>query len=276
MGPGGKGFNQAVACHKAGADVKTIIKLGKDEFSKEATGLMDELGMDKDYILYTGEEKTGIALIPVDEVSGENQIMIVPGASETISKEEIYRLEEIIKESSYILLQYEINQDANELIKKIALENSTKVIVNTAPYVEVNKDFYEGLYLITPNESEAEALTGVKVKDLASLKKASQIIKDMGVENVIITLGKDGVFVDSDGVNKIIPAYKVKPVDTTGAGDAFNGALLATLSKGADLFNAVDFANAFAGLSVRKMGTSVAMPTKKEVDEFLQGNKDAN
>lgn len=276
MGSGGKGFNQAVACHMAGGDLTTVIKLGKDEFSKLATNLMDKINMDKDYVLYSDDKATGVALIPVDEVSGENQIMIVPGASETISSEEVYKLEDVIEDASYILLQYEVNQDANELIKKLALEKSKKVIVNTAPYVDVDEKFYEGLYLVTPNESEAESLTGVKVKDLESLRKASQLIKDMGVQNVIITLGKEGVFVDSDGKSEIIPSYKVKAVDTTGAGDAFNGGLLAALSEGKDIFSAAKFANATAGLAVTKMGTSVAMPTRDEIDQFIQRMDHAN
>lgn len=202
--------------------------------------------------------------------------MIVPGASETISSEEVYELEDVIEDASYILLQYEVNQDANELMKKIALEKSKKVIVNTAPYVDVDKKFYDGLYLITPNESEAESLTGVRVNDLESCRKASDIIKDMGVQNVIITLGKEGVFVDSDGKSEIIPSYKVKAVDTTGAGDAFNGGLLAALSEGKDIFSAAKFANATAGLAVTKMGTSVAMPTRVEIDQFIQRMDHAN
>ena len=276
MGPGGKGFNQAVACHMAGGEAMTVIKLGKDEFSKLATNLMDKIDMNTDYVLYSDDKPTGVALIPVDEVSGENQIMIVPGASESISSEEVYKLEDVIEDASYILLQYEVNQDANELIKKIALEKSKKVIVNTAPYVDVDRKFYEGLYLVTPNESEAESITGVKVNDLESCRKASRLIKDMGVQNVIITLGKEGVFVDSDGKSEIIPSYKVKAVDTTGAGDAFNGGLLAALSEGKDIFSAAKFANATAGLAVTKMGTSVAMPTRVEIDQFIQRMDHAN
>ena len=189
MGAGGKGFNQGVACHKVGADMTMVTKLGNDSFKDVCLNSMEELDMSKDYILISEEKPTGIALIMVDENTGDNQITVVPSACNDIKIEEVNSLENLIKEAEYILLQYEVNQDANERIKELALKNNTKVIVNTAPYVEVDDDFYKNLYMVTPNEVEAEAVTGIKVDNLENLKKAASIFREKGVENVLITLG---------------------------------------------------------------------------------------
>lgn len=269
MGAGGKGFNQGVACHKAGADMIMVTKLGKDGFADVCLNAMEELGMSKEYIMISDEKPTGIALIMVDESTGDNQITVVPSACSDIKIEEVNSLEDLIREADYILLQYEVNQDANEKIKELALKNNTKVIVNTAPYVEVSDDFYKNLYMVTPNEVEAEAITGVKVDCLENAKKAAAIFREKGVENVLITLGSHGVFV-SDGKNEdIIDSFKVKAVDTTGAGDAFNGGFLAALSEGKDIWDSAIFANAVAALSVQKLGTTPSMPEGQEVDKFL-------
>ena len=270
MGAGGKGFNQGVACHKVGADMTMVTKLGNDSFKDVCLNSMEELDMSKDYILISEEKPTGIALIMVDENTGDNQITVVPSACNDIKIEEVNSLENLIKEAEYILLQYEVNQDANERIKELALKNNTKVIVNTAPYVEVDDDFYKNLYMVTPNEVEAEAVTGIKVDNLENLKKASSIFREKGVENVLITLGTNGVFVSDGNKEEIIDSFKVKTVDTTGAGDAFNGGFLAALSEGKDIWQAAVFANAVAALSVQKLGTTPAMPSREEVDKFLE------
>lgn len=269
MGAGGKGFNQGVACHKAGADMAMVTKLGKDSFADVCLNVMQDLNMNKEYILTSEKKPTGIALIMVDENTGDNQITVVPSACSDIKIEEVNSLENLIKEADYVLLQYEVNQDANERIKELALKNNTKVIVNTAPYVEVGDDFYKNLYMVTPNEVEAEAITGVKVDCLENAKKAAAIFREKGVENVLITLGSNGVFVSDGNKEEIIDSFKVKTVDTTGAGDAFNGGFLAALSEGKDIWQAAVFANAVAALSVQKLGTTPAMPSREEVDKFL-------
>lgn len=270
MGAGGKGFNQGVACHKVGADMTMVTKLGEDSFKDVCLNTMEELDMSKDCILISKEKPTGIALIMVDENTGDNQITVVPSACSDIKIEEVNSLENLIKEADYILLQYEINQDANEKIKELALKNNTKVIVNTAPYVEVNDDFYKNLYMVTPNELEAEAVTGIKVDNLENAKKAAAVFREKGVENVLITLGSNGVFVSDGSKEEIIDSFKVKTVDTTGAGDAFNGGFLAALSEGKDIWQAAVFANAVAALSVQKLGTTPSMPSREEVDKFLE------
>lgn len=269
MGAGGKGFNQCVAAHKTGADVTMITKLGKDTFADVALNVMDELNMPKDGIFFAENTETGIALILVDEKTSQNEIVIVPGACATITEEDTDKAIEIIRGTEYVLLQLEVNQDANERIMDAANEMGTKVIVNTAPYSEISDDFLSKAYMVTPNEVEAEELTGVHVSDLESAIKAAEVFHSKGVKKVLITLGGKGVFISADGKQEIIPAFHVEALDTTGAGDAFNGGFLTALSEGKDEWEAARFANATAALSVQKLGTTPSMPTREEVDAFL-------
>ncbi len=269
QGAGGKGFNQGIAAHKAGADIAMITKLGRDSMGQVALDAMDSVGMPKDYLFFHDEIATGIALITVDENTSQNEIVIVPGACSTITEEDIERVKPRILESSYVLLQLEVNQDANEKVAKLAKENGVRVIINTAPYQPITDEFLRGTYLVTPNEVEAEELTGVPVTDLESADRAAKVFFEKGVENVLITLGSRGVYINTEGRSEIVPAYRVKAVDTTGAGDAFNGGLLAALAEGKSLHDAARFANALAAISVQRMGTTPAMPTRAEIDAFL-------
>ena len=269
QGAGGKGFKQGIAAHKAGGDVAMITKIGRDSFADVALNAMDEVGMPKDYLFYNDEVATGIALILVDENTSQNEIVIVPGACSTITDEDIASVADRIKESGYVLLQLEVNQDANEKVAKLAKENGVKVIINTAPYQPISDEFLNGAYLVTPNEVEAEELTGIPVKDLESADRAAKVFFDKGVQNVLITLGSRGVYINTEGKSVIVPAYKVNAIDTTCAGDAFNGGLLAALAEGKTLPEAARFANALAALSVQRIGTTPAMPTREEIDAFL-------
>lgn len=271
MGPGGKGFNQGVAAHKAGADVTMVAKVGNDPFKNVIMDTMHDLQMPTDYI-FNSNESTGCALILVDEHTGENQIVVLPGANYSFTKEDIDSLEPLIKEAQYILLQLEINQDANNRIVELCAKHHTKVIVNTAPYNSISDEFLSKVYMVTPNEVEAEQLTGIHVVDFKSASQAASIFKSKGVKHVIITMGSQGAFISSDGIEKIIPAFKVNAIDTTGAGDGFNGGLLAALSKGKTIWEAATFASALAALSVQKMGATLSMPTLEEIENFLEKN----
>ena len=272
MGPGGKGFNQGVAAHKAGADVTMVTKIGNDPFQNIILDTMNELKMNQDHI-FKCNTSTGCALILVDENTGENEIVVLPGANYEITKEDTDSLEELIKEADYVLLQLEVNQDANERVVELCEKHNTKVIINTAPYNEVSDEFLSKAFMVTPNEVEAEELTGVQVCDLESASKAASVFRSKGVKDVVITMGGQGVFISSNGVEKIVPAFKVNAIDTTGAGDAFNGGLLAALSKGKDIWEASVFASALAAISVTRLGTTPAMPTLEEIERFLEEHK---
>jgi ribokinase len=272
MGPGGKGFNQGVAAHKAGAEVTMITKLGKDMFAEVALDAMKALDMDISNLFYSEEIETGIALIMVDEETSENKIVVVPGACNTISDEEVESIFDIVKDSGYLLTQLETNISAVDKIIDIAYKKGVKVILNTAPVQPISDEILRKVDLITPNEVEAEILTGICIDSEESAMKAAKWFFDKGVKNVLITLGSRGVFIATDHKHEIIPAYKVNAIDTTGAGDAFNGGLVAALAEGKDLWEATKFANALAAVAVQRLGTTPAMPTRKEIEEFFENS----
>ena len=271
MGPGGKGLNQGVAAHKAGADVTLVTKLGKDGFGQMLTRFLEEQGMETGGLIRSGEVSTGAAMILVDEGSGQNEIIIVPDACDRILPEETAELEELVSACEYGLLQLEVNQDANERVVKLAEKYGCRMILNPAPAPpeQLCDAFYSGVYMVTPNEVEAEEITGVQVRDLRSAQRAAAYFHEKGVQAVVITLGRRGAFVSAEGKAEIIPAFSVEAADTTGAGDAFNGGLLAALSEGKSIWEAARFASALAALSVQKQGAAASMPRREEIEEFL-------
>ncbi len=272
MGPGGKGFNQGVAAHKAGADVTMVTKLGKDSFANVALDAMKELNMKQDHVFVTEEAETGCALILVDENTSQNEIVVLLGACNTITDEEVDSLTDVLKDSEYLLTQLETNVSAANRVIDIAYRNNTKVILNTAPVQPVDDDTLKKVYLITPNEVEAEILTGIPVDSKENADKTADWFFEKGVENVLITLGGRGVYIATKEKREIIPAYHVEAIDTTGAGDAFNGGLVAALAEGKDLWEAAGFANALAAVAVQRLGTTPAMPTREEIEQFIKEN----
>lgn len=273
LGPGGKGFNQGVAANKAGANIKLVTKLGRDSFADVALDKLKEENMDTDYIFFSDEEPTGTALIMVDENTSENQIMVTLGACSTFNQSDIDKIEPIIKDSKFLLTQLETNVDAIEKVIKIASDNNVSVVLDPAPIQEIKDDLLKMIEIITPNEVEAAILTGVKIKNMEDAKKAAKILLERGVEKVVITLGAQGVLVYTDEKYEVIENFKVDVLDTSGAGDAFNGGFITALSEGEDIFKAAKFGRSLANLSVTKLGTSVAMPTRKEVDDFIKLNE---
>lgn len=270
MGAGGKGFNQAVAAQKLGADVTLVTKIAHDAFGQLALDTMEQLSMDRSHILYSESVGTGAALIMVDERTSQNAIVVVPGACGQITKEEVERCAPLIRESAYLLVQFEVNLDALELAMQIAHEAGVKIILNPAPFLEVPDALLAMADMVTPNETEAEGLTGICVDSEVSAAKAADLLHQKGIKQVVITLGGRGVFVSSDGKQQLIPAFHVDAVDTTGAGDAFNGGLVAGLAEGMDIWQAAQFASAVAGISVTRFGTSPAMPTRDETEQLLK------
>ncbi|HHT24299.1 MAG TPA: ribokinase [Clostridiaceae bacterium] len=270
MGPGGKGFNQGVAAHKAGGDVTMITKLGKDTFANIAVDAMKELNMDTSHLLWSEEHGTGVALIEVDDTTGQNAIMVIPSACNDIFDEEVDNLEGILDDSDYLLTQLETNMSSIEKIVDMAYRKNKIIIMNTAPFQPVEDELLRKINIVTPNEVEAELLTGVKVVDQTSASEAADHFFQKGVKSVVITMGGKGAFVSDGNKEMIIPPFKVEVLDTTGAGDAFNGGFVAALAEGKDIFEASIFASAVAALSVQKMGTTPSMPTREEVDAFLE------
>lgn len=268
MGPGGKGFNQAVAAHKAGADVALAIKLGKDTFAEIAQNMMNELGMSRDYVFRSSTHSTGCALIMVGEDSSQNEIVVVPGASLSFADEDVDLIKQAIDECGYLLMQLEINMDAMILAAEYAVKHGKKVILNPAPAADIPEKLWPMLDMVIPNEVEAEYYTGIAIRTEEEAKKAADWFHAKGVKQVVITLAERGAYLSGEGHGCLVPAFPVKAVDTTGAGDAFCGGLLAALSEGKGLWEAVCFANAAAALSVQKIGTAPSMPVREEILEL--------
>ena len=270
MGAGGKGFNQGVAAHKSGGDVTMITKLGEDTFAEIALGTMRELGMDTSRVIQTEEYATGVALIEVDENSGQNAIMVIPSACDHITDAEVAALKEVIEGADILLTQLETNMSSIEGVIDMAHAAGKTIVLNTAPVQPVEDALLAKVSIVTPNEVEASILTGVKVVDEKSAAQAADWFFRRGVKQVVITMGGMGAFV-SDGTRaELTPAFRVSAVDTTGAGDAYNGGFVTALSEGNDIFAAARFAAATAALSVQKMGTTPSMPTRAEIEDFLR------
>jgi ribokinase len=270
LGPGGKGSNQGVAAHRAGADVCMITKVGDDVFGKVALDFYQSEGMNTDLIFVDKEKETGTALIMVDENSAQNQILVVPGACGNISDEDIEQATPAIKNAQIILMQMEVNLDANWKVLDIAHKNGVKVVLNTAPAQKVDDSILAKVNVLTPNEVEASILSGVEVVTMDDARRAAEVFQKKGVEEVVITMGAQGAYVRSGSRELIIPRLNVEAIDTTGAGDAFNGGLVTALAEDKDLFAAAEFANVVGALSVTKKGTAPAMPFRKDIDAFMR------
>jgi ribokinase len=269
VGPGGKGSNQAVAAARAGGDVCFITKLGQDTFGDMARELYREEGIDTSFIAST-QNPTGAAAIILDEKRGENAIIIVPGACFEITTEEVDLAQDAIACSSIFVAQLELPVTVVEHGLQLARANGVTTILNPAPALPLPDSIYPLCDYLTPNESEAEALTGVAVEDLRGAERAAEILLARGVRNVALTMGANGVLLRSRDVMAHLPAISAGAVvETTGAGDAFNGGLAVALAEGRDFREAARFACAVAGISVTRKGTAPSMPRRDEVEALL-------
>ena len=264
MNPGGKGANQAVAAVRLGGDITFITKTGNDIFGKQAVKLFEKEGIQTEFIATDPNNPSGVALIMVDD-HGENCISVALGSNGTLNLQDIDKAVEQIKSSELVLMQLEIPLSTVEYVAGIASAAGVKVVLNPAPAQELSAELLKSLYLLTPNESEAEILSGVEVKDEASAGKAANIIKSKGVKNVIITMGASGSFVSTDSEERMVSAPTVQAVDTTAAGDTFNGALVAAMVENKSIIDAVKFANKAASMSVTKMGAQASIPYRKDI-----------
>jgi len=275
LGPGGKGSNQAVAAARLGAEVTFITKLGRDAFGKLARETYAAEGINTAFTAETTEYPTGAASVVVDQERGENAIVVFPGACFHITPAEIERARPAIAASAVFLAQLETNLEAVEYGLKLARELDVTTILNPAPATSLPEKIYPLCDYLTPNESEAAALTGRKVTNPEDAAAAAEVLLERGAGNVVITLGGQGAMVRSGRSSgaQHVPAVDAGPVvETTGAGDAFNGALAVALAERRDLIDATRFACAVAGISVTRPGTTPAMPRRNEVETLLNRN----
>lgn len=264
MNPGGKGANQAVAAVRLGGDTTFITKTGNDIFGKQAVQTFEKEGIHTEFIATDSNNPSGVALIMVDN-QGENCISVALGSNGTLNSQDIDRASEQIKSSELVLMQLEIPLATVEYVASMAYKAGVKVVLNPAPAQDLSVKLLKSLYLLTPNETEAEMLSGIKVIDEVSASKAAEKIKALGVKNVIITMGASGAFVSTDSEELMIPAPKVQAVDTTAAGDTFNGALVVALAEQSSFIEAVKFANQAASISVTMLGAQASVPYRKDI-----------
>jgi ribokinase len=272
LGPGGKGSNQAIAAARGGAKVSFISKLGHDAFGDLARKTYREEGVDTTHLLET-DSATGAAAIIIDAVKGENAIIVVPGACFELTPQEVEQARELIGEALIFVTQLELSLPTVEYGLKLAHSFGVPTILNPAPGCRLPDTIFQHCDYITPNESEAETLTGIRVASLADAEQAADALLARGVRNAVITLGAQGALVKNATTRQHIPAFFAGDVvETTGAGDAFNGGFAVALAENKDIVQAARFGCAVAGISVTRPGTAPSMPFRNEVDDLLKMN----
>lgn len=265
---GGKGANQAVAVARIGSGVTFMTKLGNDTFGQQMRQHFSEEGMDLTHILTDAESPTGTALITVED-KGENRIIVVPGANARLTENDVESLSAEINSCRFVLTQLEIPLPTVLHIAEMASAAGKQLILNPAPARPLPDSLLQKVFLITPNETEAEILTGIRVSDVESARRAALWFREKGVQQIVITMGSQGAFVFTDDLQGMVPAYKVKAIDTTAAGDVFNGALTVALSEGKTTADAARFGCAASALAVMRPGAQSSIPTRTEIDAFL-------
>lgn len=266
MAGGGKGANQAVAVARMGHRVIFTAALGRDMFGDAAVSSYQRFGIDTSYIVRK-DAPSGVALIMVDS-AGQNSISVALGANNSLSTEDIRGVLEQVEKDDIVLLQLEVPMATVDAAVDIAAAKGARVVLNPAPAAMVSEQTLSKLYLITPNQTEAQTLTGIEVKDEATASLAAQVLCSRGVGRVVITMGSLGAYLYEEGRGEIIEARKVAAVDTTAAGDVYNGALCAALAEGKSLREALTFATKASAISVTRVGAQPSVPTREEVDNF--------
>jgi ribokinase len=270
LGPGGKGSNQSVAAARLGATVYFISKVGDDSFGDIASKTLETEGVDTRFLTRSSEDATGAAAIIIDEASGENAIIVTPGAANTLSPHEIDLARDQIRESAVFMTQLELPVALVEHGLKTARELGVPTILNPAPACRLDDSIFPLCDYMTPNESEAATLTGCSVETLQDAERAADVLIARGVRNVILTLGARGALVKTASISQHVAAFNAgKVVETTGAGDAFNAGFSVALSEGLGVVEAARFGCAVAGISVTRHGTAPSMPKRLEVTELM-------
>ena len=263
MNAGGKGANQAVAAARMGANVTFVTKVGNDIFGEQSIAGFKKERINTDFVFVDDSSSTGTALIVVNK-EGENSIVVAPGANARLLPRDIDQVHDF-EEAGIILIQLEIPMETISAVVKKALVNNQKVIINPAPAQKLADELLNGLFLITPNETEASLLTGISVEDDDTAGEAARIFLKRGVKNVIITLGKKGAYFQNENVNLRIDAPVVTAIDTTAAGDTFSGALAVALTEKMSWEEAIKLAVAAASISVTRLGAQASIPYRSEI-----------
>ena len=266
---GGKGANQAVAAARVGANVSFIGAIGDDQIGQSMKQAFEQDGINTEAISMIENQSTGLAMIQVAD-SGENSIVIFAGANADLSESLVEQHKSHIEQADILLMQLESPLQAVTLATNFAKTAGVKVVLNPAPAQRLPESLLSQIDIITPNETEAEILTGIKVSDEQTATVAANHFHQLGIETVLITLGSKGVYYSEKGQGEIIPGFRVKAVDTTAAGDTFNGAFVTALLEGKSAKEAIRFAHAAAAISVTRMGAQMAIPRREDVDQFLQ------
>jgi ribokinase len=261
---GGKGANQAVAAARMGAKVTFISKVGKDLFGKQTQEGLEKEGISTRLVLEDPEKATGIALITVNK-QGENTIVVAPGANANLSPSDIQAALPSLPNHAFILCQLEIPIDTITFLASYAQEENKNLILNPAPAQKLPESIYDQLFLITPNETEASLLTGMPCDSEADYPKIAQWFRDKGVQQVLLTLGEKGTYFQNSTQKYRIPAQNVIAVDTTAAGDVFNGSIAVALAEGIPWKEAIALATKAASISVTRMGAQASAPYRNEL-----------
>ncbi|HED6272192.1 TPA: ribokinase [Enterobacter sichuanensis] len=265
---GGKGANQAVAAGRSGANIAFIACTGDDDTGERVRKQLAGDNIDIAPVSVVAGESTGVALIFVN-AEGENVIGIHAGANAALTTERVEAQRERIANAEALLMQLESPVESVLAAAKIAHENHTTVVLNPAPARVLSDELLALVDIITPNETEAEKLTSIRVENDGDAARAAQALHDKGIGTVIITLGSRGVWASVNGEGRRVPGFKVKAIDTIAAGDTFNGALVTALLEGKNLDDAIRFAHAAAAIAVTRKGAQPSVPWRKEIDEFL-------
>ena len=269
LGPGGKGSNQGTASHRAGGDVRMVGKIGNDALATIITEHYIREGMSLAHVTRSEKSDTGVALIEIDTKTAQNRIIVVKGANADLSAADVREAEADFADAGVCMTQLETSLESILECKNLAKKHGRIFLMNPAPFQAIPDGLFDGIDYLTPNETETEFFTGVPVTNQESAKKAAEKLLTFGVKNVVLTLGENGVYYYNGQEELMIPPPKVTPVDTTGAGDAFNGGLAVALTEEFPIDVALKFANCVGALSVTKPGSSPSMPTRTEVEALL-------
>ena len=263
MNAGGKGANQAVAAARLGGDVTFVAKVGTDIFGKQTIEGLQKEGVNTTYVFEDENAPSGTALITVNN-EGENCIVVAPGANANLLPKDVETVT-LLNEAEILLVQLEIPMETITFVIQKAKENGQKVILNPAPAQLLADELLEGLFLITPNETEAALLTGINVQDKTTAAQAADFLQSKGVQNVLITLGKQGAYLQTNALKILVDAPSVKAVDTTAAGDTFSGAIAVAVAEQMDWEKALQFACRAASISVTRLGAQASVPYRNEI-----------